>query len=282
VTTLTAVRTIETSQIDASVISADMSIQKEPQSVLSEQVSSICRMITSYKSNKTPVSASSIADGGTKFSISLGAFSDKDKDEWTFITLRNILSRNVRGMPLITTCDKMKMSAQISSAALALQSSAWLGDYWSKDEIRFLQRSGSDLYSRVFVSKSLSSEPVAAKQPALSIIANRPLFELGIMLIEVCLGQHIEELATDEELSETGGKHSYLTSLLVADRLLTTQVILKNAGPQCHAAIKACIDLSYGHGAVKQLQDHTVQSDLYTKVAAVFQEMADGCDTWLM
>jgi hypothetical protein len=185
-------------------------------------------------------------------------------------------------VPLLTTSDKMNLSAMVASAALDLYSSPWLKPTWTKDDIVFLQRDGLDLYRQAFVARSLPELKSGSADPKNmpSIIRNPVLFALGVLLMEICLGTSIDQLRTDEDYEETGGHLGPLTDLLTARRLIESHMVLKHVGPQCHAAIATCINLSYGPIGEVNLEDDKFRERVFTEVVSVFEEQAAQCRKW--
>lgn len=110
------------------------------------------------------------------------------------MTLDEILTQNIN----INPRDGIKIAFVLVSAQLQLHSTPWLPTFWSKDILRFPcikdpQTSEiSVIYNCAFLKRPFSATTIVDEQ---SRRAKRPLLELGIMLLEVCLQQTFTEYA---------------------------------------------------------------------------------------
>jgi hypothetical protein len=150
----------------------------------------------------------------------------------------------------------------------------WLSKQWGHNEITFFCNSGRILAEHPFVSTSLGTQSASAdpityftKSPA---IANESMFALGILLIELCLHQSLEEMLLPADLNPDGTKHA-ASEFLAALRLLN--IIDEEASSRYGNAIRHCIQYPMNQG-IASLDDDAFKQALYDNVVAALEEEA--------
>jgi hypothetical protein len=121
-------------------------------------------------------------------------------------------------------------------------------DKWTRHDILFVNQHTDKLYENAYVSRILPEpdrSPAAAIEATISrptpFIENKAIFALGIILIEVCLGQSFDQLrSVDDPLTEDGSADMY-TDYFTADRIIKSQRILAEAGRRYESAVIRCI-----------------------------------------
>ena len=180
-------------------------------------------------------------------SLTTGALEYSDLDAFT----QSAFTHSKRGFH-ISRGDRYGLALTIASSILQLSSTPWLPEAWDKPDIQVLleQQNGkagdeklpSDYSKRLYVEKSFpvcydnQASPAANVFPGLR---NQALFRLGIVLIELCLGDTLESLRTSEDPLDRDGKSNILTEWATATRLIHD--VSREAGNRYGDAVRRCI-----------------------------------------
>lgn len=194
-----------------------------------------------------------------------------------FIPLRDILHRKDLSMPDLFRADKLRAAVVIASSALQLYDSGWLGKGWSTNSVYFFRRKTRDLFEQVYVSR-----PILAKNaldcasdenqtPPTPYIWNSTLFQLGILLIELCLGKTIEQLRITEDLSLGASTPNALANLSTAERLLQGGQLSKEASLRYQSAVNRCIYCNFDQESTSLENDQFHQA-VYDGVVAPLEQ----------
>ena len=144
------------------------------------------------------------------------------------------------GGVLLTRANRLSLALTVAASVLQLYETPWLDEYWSKDDILINQKSSGNLHEQAYISKSFPESTVLPLNHQKSILPvwNITLFTLGIVLIELCLGQSLEKLRTPEDLGESG-KATALTDIETARRLI--DATYEEGGENYGDAVRRCI-----------------------------------------
>ncbi|PSN59413.1 hypothetical protein BS50DRAFT_580002 [Corynespora cassiicola Philippines] len=196
--------------------------------------------------------------------------------QWVAYSLRDVLSHDTKVGRKLSQHDKLKVAIDVSSSVLQLYNTPWLNEEWSKDDVLFIQRPGfppSSLYEHPFVRRILGSSPSKTySKPSgstYSIIRNRTLFTLGILLIELWYGKSIEELQIPEDLNyqNIAGVAWGTAYRLVEDELEF------EAGPRYSLAVRRCIRGDFDRrDKDMSLEDEDFQKVVYNGVVALLEK----------
>lgn len=180
-------------------------------------------------------------------------------------------------MPDLFRADKLRVAVAIASSALQLYDSGWLGKGWPTNSVYFFRRKTRDLFEQVYVSR-----PILAKNaldcasdenqtPPTPYIWNSTLFQLGILLIELCLGKTIEQLRITEDLSLGASTPNALANLSTAERLLQGGQLSKEASLRYQSAVNRCIYCNFDQESTS-LENDQFRQAVYDGVVAPLEQ----------
>ncbi|OSS47845.1 hypothetical protein B5807_06485 [Epicoccum nigrum] len=167
----------------------------------------------------------------------------QDTSEWCVVTLRDALKRGRR----FPKRDRVRLAVTLASSVLQLHKTPWLEDSWGIDNVYFVERPGLTTYNHPYVLRGLdtSASSLGTGQTVpkhLSrVIKNRPLFALGIMLIELWYGKSLNELheEADGPQSDANAQVDFITRFNTADRL--ADELADDAGKKYSDAVGRCV-----------------------------------------
>jgi hypothetical protein len=155
---------------------------------------------------------------------------------------------------------------------LQLHTTPWLSERWGKSDILFLRQLGgtpAPVIEQPYISKPFRSTKAlppncaaAKKSPAASIIRNKSVFDLGVLLIELCFNKSLEQMQAPEDLDDDGKVNSY-TSLATANRLISE--VYAEAGVRYGDAVRRCIRCDFDQ------REETFESDVFRQ--ALYQRV---------
>lgn len=183
--------------------------------------------------------------------------------------------------------QRLSIAVTLAHAVLHLHKSPWLSESWSKKDIYFFSH-GIDRYRRPVIDHPYVSrffEPqiqldvnIVPVQNAAdygnSLIINKSLFALGIILIELCLNKPFEDLcaearspgalAPDEPLS-TAETYAVATGLVEA--------VYDEQGMQYGHVVQRCLKCEFGvQDSKKQLDIDAFRALVYEGVLAPLED----------
>jgi hypothetical protein len=246
----------------------------QPAAMVSE-IRDLCDSILSIQASDCGVCQGYLVDAPKL--LQFGIFRPKtpivDTDSLDMLSLGEILSSKTNGRRL-SVASRRRLAASLALGLLCLHDTPWLASHWGHKEITFFCKGGNVLDEHPFVSTSLGTQitgsdkvPYFTKSAA---IANESMFALGILLIELCLHQSLEELLSPAELNPDGTKHAaseYLAALRLID------IIDDKASWKYGDAIRHCIQRPVNQG-IASLDNESFREAMYDNVVAVLEEEA--------
>lgn len=183
--------------------------------------------------------------------------------------------------------ERFGIAAAMVWAVLHLCGSPWLSENWDKDKIHlFLESSGvqsESLASNPSISYMFNSTAAAVATPTpLSLLAiedfqsnqirNKPLFALGILLIELCLNRPFEELRRESQLRDELAQKSVtaLDDYEIAEK--QTDKVYLDAGYSYGYAVQRCLRCEFpGRDVTKTFQFQQFRTHFFAGVVAPIQ-----------
>ena len=173
------------------------------------------------------------------------------------VTLRDILTREMGPylvdapeVPLLTRKFRLKLATTLASTALQLQTTPWLNSSWDSNDVLFHTGIATDPY----ITKGFNSE---ANQPEDNVkpagpnpVRNESIFNLGVLLLELCLGKPLDHFRTPED-------SSIFTEFCIAKRL--AENLAEEASSGYADAVTACIYCDFG----REVKDHSLDNDAF-------------------
>ena len=185
------------------------------------------------------------------------------------VTLRDILTREMSPylvdapeVPLLTPKFRLKLATTLASTALQLQTTPWLNSSWDSHDVLFHTGIAADPY----ITKGFDSE---ANQPEDHVklakpspVRNESIFNLGVLLLELCLGK-LDYFRTPED-------SSIFTEFCIAKRLVEN--LAEEASSGYADAVTACIYCDFG----REVKDHSLDNDAFRQ--AVYEYVVTPLD----
>jgi hypothetical protein len=193
----------------------------------------LCEAIRTAPKTQDHIGVLAKSTRGRRASIS-SIKSSGDQNSTILLQLESLLpskrsSQSTSPLPYgaeLSRAQRLSIGVALSSAVLQFYHSAWLDELWSKSDISFFYNGISDDQSLIIgpphVSHSFKSSlqttaslPNADSSPSqasdfqASLIINRTLFALGIVLIELCLNKRFEDLRPPPLPNQSGVTSTY-------------------------------------------------------------------------
>jgi hypothetical protein len=198
----------------------------------------------------------------------------QNTNHWSVSTLRSALQRGRR----FSKRDRVRLAVILASSVLQLHKTPWLDDDWDIDNIYFVERPGIVSYDQPFVSPGLHTSVTTSAdtlpQRHARMIRNKPLFALGVALIELWYGESLSDLHEVDD----GPQHPIelqsrlLTRFNTADRL--ADELADDAGTRYSDAVRRCIRCDFSL-QVNDFEDVHFQKAVFQGVVAKLKESYD-------
>lgn len=174
-----------------------------------------------------------------------------------------------------TNADARRLAVPLAAGVLRLHDTPWISKTWDNRQISIFRRNGKLLADHPFVSIGLapasSPHSIAPDTPMTSrIIRNHTLFNLGIVLIEMCMEKPMHELRIPSELNADGTEHE-LSDYHTATRLLEMEEVSGRFGQRWSNVARRCIYCDLNQ-ARTSFEDPGFQRAVYSDVLAELEE----------
>ena len=192
------------------------------------------------------------------------------------VTLGSLISQSRRpGEPdfektRLSRLERYSIAATLASSILQLYNSPWVGESWSKNDIYFVKAAeGSPIFDRPYVTRrfksSLGGDSIASGNKA-SIRDNsvKSIEALGIMLLELCFGEAIEDQPFRKKYLGADGQPNDMTDFCTAKQWWENHA-LGEGGPDFHTAIRRCLFCAFAPKSTS-LEDEELCAALYSEV----------------
>lgn len=173
---------------------------------------------------------------------------------------------------LLSRADRLSLALTIASSVLQLYRTPWLRENWDKHDILINDAGKGSYREQAYVSGSFttpSAEHVTQQKTTFSIVRNETLFALGIVLIELCLGQALESMRSPEDPLDATQKPNVLTNLSTSERLLES--VYLEAGKRYGDAVRRCIYCEFDQRRTT-LDDDDFRQAVYDGVVAPLED----------
>ncbi|KAF2502332.1 hypothetical protein BU16DRAFT_612009 [Lophium mytilinum] len=179
------------------------------------------------------------------------------------------LGKLLREKRKLTLKQKRVLAVVLAHAMLQYHGSPWMSDEWSKDQVEFFcDQSGCDTLNiqRPYISTHFLESSGQAVTPDYALHQYPAVLALGIMLLEIHLGDTIESRRKPDEDCGKDGRVNVNTNLFTAHR------ILKDSCDDMYGnysnAIRACLDQSIFLG----MDEDDFRQALYSNIVAPLEE----------
>lgn len=172
---------------------------------------------------------------------------------------------------VLTVPERVSLARMLSWSVLQLQTTNWFDHHWDSSHIYLLAESAGTLLS--YVTHEFQPDDqcygltlTKSQKARLTHFApNEELFTLGIILIELCCGQTIADLAIEEDNGS-----EFMTAMRVSQRLEPV------FGKQYEYAVRGCIG-TMGPGVPRptNLEDEVFQAWVYENIVVPLEKAAE-------
>lgn len=229
-------------------------------------ITNLCHELHKGKGNTTvPDYCGYISNTASKFNL---FHQDCQPENLSAITLRTILDGHGSGMKQFKYAQRLELAICLSYSVLHLYNTSWLARTFTTDDIVFIMEQQAadphkDHTGRPFLAKVLPKLPAGSCRPAEQATV-RPMdltiLSLGLVLIQIIIGRHVEGLAIDPN---NKGMDTIISKQEEASQM--TRPILENGGMNYADAVQWCLGSVL---SVACLDDETVGQEFYEAVIA--------------
>ncbi|KAL0265342.1 hypothetical protein SLS55_001307 [Diplodia seriata] len=237
------------------------------------QIQNLCQTICSIKSTCIGTCLGYLEDEITKQTLSLHqsqkVFTSRNTP--SILSLHSVLTSNATGRRRFSAAHRLRLAVLLSTNLLQLYRTPWLTEIWDHNDITFFESTGDDGLKDPFISRiphhgSLADSGVSVP-PADAIVLNKPIFALGILLIELCLGKPFEDLRDRGNAGK--GRVSAASDFAVASQLL--EEVTAESGDRYADAVRRCIRCAFDTRKI-DLDDEQFRRAVYQGVVAPLEE----------
>lgn len=162
------------------------------------------------------------------------------------VTLKELLEGDRRKFP---RQKRLLVAANLASSLAQLQRTSWLNNRWGKEDIVFNRRGQAVIFEKPYVAAQFlstpanvnggSSEPGLIEPRDMHHHIKTSLESLGIVLIELCLGEPIEKSCDRVQLHPQGDQPNHDFQLAIANAWTSEE--LRDEGPEFESPIDNCL-----------------------------------------
>lgn len=198
------------------------------------------------------------------------------------VNLANLLSMSVSGNSsdqtrtvsmTLSRLERYSIAVTLASSLLQLYSSPWIEETWSKNDVYFLVAAESSprpilvdkpYITRNFTSHTPQSSMTSSNEQAGRNASTKSIQALGIMLLELCFGEAIEDQPIRLKYLGPDGQPNDMTDFCTAQHWLQHDA-LGEAGPEYAEAIRRCLFCAFGPKST-DLEDDELRAAIYSEV----------------
>lgn len=182
--------------------------------------------------------------------------------------------------------DKRFLAKCLASTLLQLYDTSWLNRRLGRENVRFLPELSESkkpiieqpLVSSPFRFKGCSSELGRERAGLVSyppLIRNKAIFDLGVLLIEICFCRRLSTMRTADDLDENMDVTQY-TDLMTAERQLDR--VYSEAGVRYGDAVRRCIRQEFDQREESLESEDFLEAVYKLVVAPLEDELRHFCD----
>ncbi|EXK32747.1 hypothetical protein FOMG_11605 [Fusarium oxysporum f. sp. melonis 26406] len=152
-------------------------------------------------------------------------------DEWSLVPLKQVLQD-----PALLYGDKLRLAWMIACGILQMQGTPWVADIPRSEDIFIAQKGGVHQFQHVFVLRHFPEYP----RVNASVSPTNPfMLYLGILLIELILGQSIATLDSPQTQTLEPGLPRHILDYEAANKLLGRVMMIGGSG--YYNAVERCL-----------------------------------------
>ncbi|RGP65705.1 hypothetical protein FLONG3_9098 [Fusarium longipes] len=196
-----------------------------------------------------------------------------NSDGWSMVTLKDIFEGKRGLSPLISLAEKVQLALAIASSVLQLSKTPWLPDTLTSKNVHFFSRDDGFSYRYPFLLRSFPAGtlelPNATSTSGWGSLNNPTLFALGILLLEIILGQSFEQLRPWDEKPIYGDHNGVIRNSIAAHKVLQRVALINTA---YQAVVQRCIDCTETRG----LDEDGFRQEVYNEVVLELEAILDS------
>ncbi|KAI9853577.1 MAG: hypothetical protein M1813_002057 [Trichoglossum hirsutum] len=173
------------------------------------------------------------------------------EDCWRMVTLDSLLRHKKQlsspNKVALSRRQRYRIAVLLSTSLLQLHSTPWVGEQWNKSNILVRTKDspfGSLDISEIYVSPSICFSHSTPQTDAQSLDSTASLLALGIMLLELCFGESLDDQEIREKYLGEDGLPNDNTDFATA-RYWQNKA-LEEGGPEFANAIRRCVFCAFG------------------------------------
>ncbi len=200
-----------------------------------------------------------------------------DTDQWTIVTLRDVLEQKGGLQPLTSLKDRIRLGLAIASSVLQLSKTPWLPEVPTSKNVHFFQRGPLLSYQHPFLLRTFPEPtPVGEAEEAAGVDRHATLFALGMMLLEILLGSTLDQLREPGEvgIAVDGDEAGMIRDSVTAFRLLEQRVAL--ISPAYKVVVERCMECRMGQDLDKESFQQEVYNGVVRELEAILEHTTLG------
>ncbi|SMR56812.1 unnamed protein product [Zymoseptoria tritici ST99CH_1A5] len=201
-------------------------------------IENLCQAISAHLDTQP---CSGLLTGGgidTEYSLQTSTLVSRPLISVRTITLAKLLSDTSTTPSRIL---RYKIALAIASSQLQLHSSSWLGQHWSGENILFNVIDGSIILDQPHLRAGFRQIGPASGQTS---SADETFMTLGILLLELCFGQTLENSPFRDQYRSPEGQQDSMMDLAAASKW--AERVEGEAGPEYADAVYWCLAMRRG------------------------------------
>lgn len=194
-------------------------------------------------------------------------------NEWSIITLKDIFEHKFGLRSMFPLVERLHLALIVASSTLQLSETPWLSEMLTCRNLHFFKRGHEISYKRPFLlkrptgdSSSSSSAGSAASMNDLGWIANPTLFRLGILLLEIMIGQTLDKVCEPIDVSKA-------TEYCISRDFFTASRVLEEGRPMIDHAYKAVVQRCIHCTKSTSLDNSEFRQDVYSSVVVELEKI---------
>ncbi|EYB22228.1 hypothetical protein FG05_10509 [Fusarium graminearum] len=196
-----------------------------------------------------------------------------NSDGWSIVTLSDILEGKKGLKPLVSLAEKAQLALAVASSVLQLSKTPWLPEALTRRNVHFFRRDETLSYRYPFLLRSFPAGPLQLPNITTASgcipLSNPTLFALGILLLEIILGQSFEQLRSPDEKPIYGDYNGVIRNSVAAHKLLKRVALINTA---YQAVIQRCIDCT----ETRELDEDGFRQEVYNDVVLELEAILES------
>ncbi|KAM0549446.1 hypothetical protein ACHAPJ_009432 [Fusarium lateritium] len=153
-------------------------------------------------------------------------------DEWSLVPLKQVLQH-----PTLLYGDKLRLAWMIACSVLQMQGTPWISSIPRSEDIYVVQKGGVFQYQHAFVLRHFPEQ--AKPAPPTPSLTDPFMLYLGIILIELILGQSITNLDSTQNQTLESGLPRHVLDYEMANKFLGRVMMFGGSG--YYNAVERCL-----------------------------------------